>query len=196
MRPYAERPGRLLRQVTADVLALGWLVAVVQVGLAARELLLGLRSPASGLTSAGTSIGEAFAAAAGTASRVPFVGNELAAALGGGTAAGRSLAEVGQQQYETVATVAGGTAALIVLVGVLPLLLGWLPLRLRYARAAGAAAACRHGGLDLLALRALARAPVRALGTDAAAGWRAGDPAVLHRLASMELRRLGLRAAR
>ncbi|MGQ0483311.1 MAG: hypothetical protein ACT4O0_20085 [Pseudonocardia sp.] len=199
MRPYAERPGRLSLQVLADLLALGWLATLLCLGDAARGLLLRLQVPASGLTDAGNSIGEAFASAAGTATRVPFVGDELAAALDGGRAAGASLAAVGQRQFETIATLATGTAALIVLLGVLPLLLGWLPLRLRYARAAGAAVSCRDGGTDLLALRALTGLPMRrlrAVSDNPASGWRESDPAVLSGLAALELRRLGLRAPR
>ena len=52
-------------------------------------------------------------------------------------------------------------------------------------------------GRDLLALRALARQPLRRLvtmGPDLANGWRDGDPATLDALAALELRSLGLRS--
>jgi hypothetical protein len=88
---------------------------------------------------------------------------------------------------------------LVAMVGVLPALVIWLPLRIRYARLAGAAVACRERDADLLALRALTSVPVRRLRTvtdDPASSWRRGDPDVVRALAALELRRLGLRAPR
>ena len=199
MRPYAERPARVARQLLADVLALGWLTGF---GFAAEQghaLMLRLQAPATGLTNAGTSISDAFADAARTAAKVPFVGAQLAAALDSGRAAGQSLAGVGEGQLSTIASLATGTAVLVAMVGTLPVLVLWLPLRVRYARLAGAAVACRERNPDLLALRALTSVPVRrlrAVTEDPASGWRRNDPDVVRALAALELRRLGLRAPR
>ncbi|MGQ0576816.1 MAG: hypothetical protein ACT4RN_21835 [Pseudonocardia sp.] len=76
-------------------------------------------------------------------------------------------------------------------------MIGWLVLRLRYARRARAALAVRAIDADLLALRALARMDLRrlrAVAPDPAAAWRRDDRDVVHRLAALELRSLGLRA--
>lgn len=197
MRFYAERPGRAARQLLADLIALGWLAGVGWMAEQSRELMLQLRTPATGLTTAGTDIADAFAAAARTAVKVPFVGNQLAAALDTGRAAGQSLAGVGEQQLTTISMLATGTAGLVLLTGVMPALLLWLPLRIRYARLAGSAVASRERDLDLLALRALTGTSVRrlrAVTEDPASGWRRGDPEVVRKLAAVELRRLGLRA--
>ena len=199
MKLYAERPARLARQLLADLLALGWLAGVGRVAEGARELMLKLRAPATGLSQAGAGISDAFASAARTAAKVPFVGDQLAAALDTGRAAGQSLVGLGEQQYSTVTMLAAGTAALVALAGATPVLLTWLPLRVHYARTAGAAAATRERDLELLALRALTRSPVhrlRAVSEAPADAWRRGDPEVIRRLASVELRRLGLRAPR
>jgi hypothetical protein len=197
MRPYAELPGRLARQLLADVLALGWLAGFGWLAYQARELVLRLRRPASGLVDAGSAVGDAFAGAAGTAARVPLIGEQLAGALRAGESAGRSLTGSGHQQLELLGTVAAWIAVLIAVIGVLPPLTLWMPPRLHYARAAGAAVACRESDADLLALRALTRVPVRRLRTvadDPAVAWRRADPEVLRRLAALELRRLGLRS--
>jgi hypothetical protein len=53
-----------------------------------------------------------------------------------------------------------------------------------------------EGGSELLALRALATAPLRrlaSLDSDVVSGWRTGDPVTIESLAALELRRLGLR---
>jgi hypothetical protein len=199
MKLYAERPGRVARQLLADLLGLAWLAGFGWAAAGARELMLRLQVPANSLTNAGTSIGDAFATAARTAAKVPFVGAQLAAALDTGRAAGQSLAGVGEQQLTTIAELATGTAVLVALVGALPALVLWLPLRIRYARLAGAAVACRERNADLLALRALTAVSVRrlrAVTEDPASGWRRNDPDVVRRLAALELRRLGLRALR
>lgn len=196
MRIYAERPGRILLQLLADALAVGWIVAWVVVARAAHDLILQLQAPARALAGAGESIEGAFDEAARTAGGVPFVGDDLARALGTGTGAGESLAAAGREQVETIATVAFGTAVGIVLLASMPVLLAWLPLRIRYARAARSAVAVRSADSDLLALRAMARLPVRrllAVAPDPAAAWRRDDRDVIRGLAALELRSLGLR---
>lgn len=197
MRWYAERPGRLALQLVVDLLAVAWVVVAVLVGVATRAAVLALQGPARTLSDAGGRIRDAFAGASGTASGVPFVGDDLARALTPGVDAGAGLAQSGQDYGDAIGTLATAAGVLVPLALLLPVLLAWLPLRLRYARRAGAAAAARSGSPDLLALRALARAPVRTLrdvSPDPAADWRAGDPAVTRRLASLELESLGLRS--
>jgi hypothetical protein len=92
--------------------------------------------------------------------------------------------------------------ALLLLVGpVLVVLLGWLPLRVRWIRRATAAVGLRDGnaGRDLLALRALANQPLRRLtriDPDPVGAWRDGDRSTVNALAALELRRLGVRLAK
>lgn len=198
MRPYAERPARALAQLLTDLLVIVWVVLVVQVALAARALIDTLQGPGRTLTDAGGAIRGAFDDAARTASGVPFVGEDLARALGGGTAAGDSLAAAGREQVETVATAAVGAAWGIVLLFALPVVLVWLVHRVRWIRAAGSARAARAVDTDLLALRAITHQPVRALlavSPDPAAAWRRDDREVVARLAGLELRSLGLHSA-
>ncbi|MGE3289572.1 MAG: hypothetical protein AB7J32_26215 [Pseudonocardia sp.] len=197
MRFYAETPVRVTLQVLADVLVLVWVYLCVTGALAARDVLLTLQRPAETLTGAGEGIRDAFTSAAGTAAGIPFVGDELASALGHGTAAGTSLADAGTQTAETVATVATSTAVGLVAVFALPVVVVWLALRVRYARLATAAVAVREADTDLLALRALAGVRVArllAVSPDPASAWRRDDRDVVRALAALELRRLGLRA--
>lgn len=197
MRWYAERPERVARQLVADLVALLWTVLAVVAGVAVREGLNALRGPGDALVGAGGQVTDSFTGIAGAVSGVPFVGGDLARALGPAVGAGTRLADAGQEFGDTVATVANWAGVLLPLLLLLPVLLGWLPLRLRYARRAGAAVDARGVAPELLAVRALARVPVARLtriAPDPAAAWRSGDPDVVRRLAALELADLGLRA--
>jgi hypothetical protein len=198
MRFYAERPLRLFLQLFADVFVVGWVILVVVVAQAAYDLVQRLQKPAQALVDAGDAVRGAFESAAGTAASVPFVGEDLARALGTGTGAGTSLADAGREQIQAVGIVATGVAVGIVVLAAVPVVLVWLTLRVRYARAAGSAVAVRSVDSDLLALRAMTHMPVRTLLTvsdDPASAWRRDDREVVHGLAELELRSLGLRGA-
>lgn len=199
MRIYAERPGRALLQLLADVAVVVWVVVVVQFAQAARDVVLQLQDPARRLTGAGDAIRGAFDDAASTATRVPFVGDDLARALGTGSTAGDSLASSGRELAATAATAGSAVAAAIVVLGVLPVVAVWLALRVRWVRTAASARAARAADPDLLALRALVRRPTRrllAVTPEPGAAWRAGDPAATAALAAVELEALGLRPVR
>ena len=197
MRLYAERPGRLGRQLLADLLAVVWIVLAVLAGLAARDGLLALQGPGRALAEAGARFGDAFADAADAVRGIPLIGGELARALTPATGTGTDLVRTGEAYTDAVASVAAWAGVLVPLVATVPVLLGWLPLRLAYARRAGAAVLAREQAPDLLALRALGRVPVHrlvAVAPDPAAAWRQGDPTVVRRLAALELSDLGLHA--
>jgi hypothetical protein len=205
MRFYAERPVRLALQVLTDVLVVAWVVLCVLVARASHAVVLRLGDPGVGMARAGESMRTAFDDAASTASNIPLIGEDLARALLSGSDAGNTLVNTGEQQVETIQTMATGTATSVVLVGALPVVLVWLLFRIRYARRASSAVLIRQTDTDLLALRALTHLPVRQLlaataARDPAAGppldpasaWRAGDRLTMYRLAELELRSLGL----
>lgn len=199
MRLYAERPVRVARQLLADLLVIAWVVGVVLLAQAAYALVEGLAGPAQGLADAGDRVSGTFDGAARASAGVPFVGAELARALGAGTDAGSAMAAAGRDQIAAIHQVAQGAAIGIVLLMALPVVIVWLVVRLRYAREATATVAVRAAGPDLLALRALTRHPAQRLLTvcpDPARAWRDEDPVALHALAALELRALGLRAPR
>ncbi len=196
MRIYAEQRGRAVRQVLADVLMIIWVVLVVETTRAAFTLIARLQGPGQGLKGAGAAVHDAFLHAAGTAAKAPVIGDGLASAFNTGARAGNSLTSSGQAFTDTVSTLAWGTAVAMVLIGVLPPVLVWLTLRIRWIAAARSALAVRAVDIDLLALRALTRRPMQQLldlCPNPAAAWRRDDQAVLRKLAALELRMLGLR---
>jgi hypothetical protein len=199
MRIYAERPGRALLQLLADAAVVVWIYVVVQVAQAARDVVLQLQGPAQRLTGAGDAISGAFDNAAATASGVPFVGDDLARALGTGSTAGDSLSSSGRELGAAATTAGTAVEVAILLLGVLPVVVVWLTLRVRWVRAAASARTARAADPDLLALQALTRRPTRrllAVTPEPGAAWRSGDPATVAALAAVELDALGLRSIR
>jgi hypothetical protein len=194
MRIYAERPGRVVLQVLADLAVLAWVVLVVVLARAAQAAILMVDVLARRLTGAGDSISRSFDAAARTASGVPIVGGDLSRALGSVTDTGDSLASSGRDLGGIVASTGFAVAVAIGVVGVVPVVAVWLVLRLRWVLAA------RSAGLadpDLLALQALTRRPtatLRRVAPDPAAAWRRGDETVVAALAAVERAALGLRS--
>ncbi|MGW4210202.1 hypothetical protein ACWEIJ_19595 [Lentzea sp. NPDC004789] len=196
MKWYADRPGRLTRQLIADLLAVAWVAVWIWVATTAHDWVLELRAPGDGLVNAGGDIRDAFTNAASKAKGVPFVGNDLAGALGNGTKAGETLIGVGNTQIGVVQDTAFWLAVALIAIPVLFLLITWLPLRLRYALRAGTTAKLRDKP-DLLALRALTGLKPRELAKfpgDPAVGWRTGDTDVIDELAKRQLAALGVRA--
>ncbi|MGY1696633.1 hypothetical protein ACI780_17170 [Geodermatophilus sp. SYSU D00814] len=199
MRLYASRPDRRLGQVLADAGMLAWLVLWVLVARAVHGAVLVLAEPGRAVEDLGTSVADSMGSAASAAEDVPVVGDELAEPLGSlGDAAG-SVSGAGQAAQDAVATLASVLAVVLVVLPVGWLLLRWLPWRLRWVREASAASQILRAAdpdLELLAARAVATAPLprlAALPPGTGEAWRAGDPAAVRLLASLEAGRLGLR---
>jgi hypothetical protein len=197
---YADRAPTAIRQLVTDVFVLAWVYAWLRAALWVHDLIEKLAVPGQQLEDSGTGIADNLADVGGKIGRVPVVGDELTSPFNNAAGAARSLAGVGQQQQDVVADL-----AVAITVGLLVFPLGlvflvWLPLRVRFIRRAGAAAALRASpaGRDLLALRALANQPLGELTRihpDVAEAWRRGDDATVDALAALELRSLGLRPA-
>ena len=198
MHPYAQHPAVRLRQVTADLGVLAWVVLWVLVARTVHAAVLVLAEPGRAVEDLGRSVAGNMNSAADAAERVPVVGDELATPFGSLADASGAVSGAGQSAQDAVGTLAMVLAVVLVLLPVGWLLLRWLPWRLRYAREAGAARRLLAGtpDLEILAARALATAPLprlAALPEGTGAAWHAGDPAAVRALASLELGRLGLR---
>ncbi len=197
MRIYAELRGRAARQVLADVLVIAWVVLIVGIARAAWLLVVRLEGFAQRLSGVGEAIHGTFVDAARSAAKLPVVGGGLARAFGPGARAGDSLVSSGRELSDTISAFAFGAAAAIVLIGVVPVVLVWLTLRVRWVLAARSALAVRAVDTDLLALRALTRQPAQRLLSvcpDPTTAWRRQERAALDRLAALELATLGLRS--
>ncbi|WP_328466494.1 hypothetical protein OHA21_46405 [Actinoplanes sp. NBC_00393] len=201
MKLYADRVPVALRQLITDLLVVVWVYLWIRVALWIHDLVLKLAVPGQKLEGAGNGIADNLADAGGKVDDVPVVGDELTEPFTRAADAARALADAGREQQEFVDQMALILPLMAIAVPLALVLFVWLPLRLRWIRRAGVAAAVRTdpAGRDLLALRALAGRPLNELarlGPDIAQSWRAGDPEAVDALAELELRRLGLRGRR
>jgi hypothetical protein len=195
---YADRLPRAIRQLLTDIVVLLWVYGWVRVALWLHDLVEKLAVPGRELEGAGTAIGTNLTEIGGRIGRVPLVGDQLTAPFTRAAQAAGSVAAAGRDQQAFV-----GRLALVLAIGLVAfpiglVLFGWLPLRVRWMRRAGAASrvARTPAGDDLLALRALATRPLTrlaALGPDVAESWRRGDRSTVAALAELELRDLGVR---
>ncbi|WP_431947841.1 hypothetical protein [Micromonospora marina] len=201
MKIYADRFPTAVRQFLTDLLVVVWVYAAIRFALWLHDLVEKLAVPGQKLEGAGGGLADNLADAGGKVGRVPIVGDELTAPFTRAAEAARSVAEAGRDQQELVGQLALGLTIAVLVFPLGLVLFGWLPLRLRWMRRAGAAKALAGApaGRDLLALRALAGQPLSKLSRiapDVAEAWRRGDDATVDALAALELRELGLRGGR
>ncbi|GAA3773084.1 hypothetical protein GCM10022225_70740 [Plantactinospora mayteni] len=200
MRIYADRFPTAARQLLADLLVVAWIYLWIRAAIWMHDLVQKLAVPGQKLEGAGGGLADNLADASGKVGRVPVVGDDLTSPFEKAAGAARAMAEAGRDQQELVGELALALSLALLVFPLGVVLLGWLPLRVRWMRRAGAARALRSApaGRDLLALRALANQPIRTLtriDPDVAQAWRRGDAKAVDALAALELRALGLRPA-
>ncbi|MFU8851915.1 hypothetical protein ACNAW0_13160 [Micromonospora sp. SL1-18] len=201
MKIYADRFPTALRQLLTDLLVVVWVYVAIRFALWLHDMIEKLAVPGQKLEGAGGGLADNLADAGGKVGRVPLVGDELTAPFARAAEAARTVAQAGHDQQELVGQLALGLGIAVLVLPLGLVLFGWLPLRLRWMRRAGAAQALANApaGRDLLALRALAGQPLGRLARiapDVAEAWRRGDDTTVDALAALELRRLGLKAGR
>lgn len=196
--PYAQAPRRRALQIVGDLLLLAWLYLWVRAGQAVNEATLALAEPGRRLDAGASDVATSLAEAGGTAARVPLVGDELQGPFVSAGEAATAIADAGRRQVEVVGDLALLLGLVVTAIPVLIALLGYVPLRVRFARRAGVARRFvdADADLELFALRAMANQPMHRLARvsdDPVAAWRSGDRAVVRALATLELRDAGLR---
>jgi hypothetical protein len=198
MKLYADTPARRTRQVTGDVVALGWVLLWIWLALELRERILKLAAPGRALERAGTSFTGGLNEAGDKVGGLPVVGDDVAGAFRRAGGAGTSVAEAGRSQQDAVGQLGWVLPSLVFLLAVGIVLARWLPGRIAWTREAGAASRLLSGpdATEVFATRAVVRLPtttLAALPTGTITAWRAGDPDAAATLAALELKTLGLR---
>lgn len=198
MKLYASSPGRATAQLTGDVLLVVWVYVMVRLGQLVHSATMQLAEPGRRIEGAGRDLGKGLAGAADRLSGLPVVGDDVRQPLDDASRATGAIVRAGQEQQTAVAHLAMLLGVLIAIIPILLAVLGWVPFRVRFVRRASAAQRFIDAApdLDLFALRAMANQPMQVLARisdDPAGAWRRGDAAVIRSLATVELRRVGLR---
>jgi hypothetical protein len=197
MQLYSASPLVRSRQLLGDAVALAGILASAVLGSTVGLAIAGLARFGRSVEEAGTGLQRSMSDAASTLAGVPLLGSAVSAPFRDASGVGASLVASGQDQQRMVTTLAVVAGFVVALVPIAVVLAVWLRRRLAFVRRARRASALVGvpGGLDLLALRALASAPaqrVAAATPDAVGGWRRGDPGAVRALADLELRAAGV----
>jgi hypothetical protein len=198
MKLYADTPTRRTRQLLADAFIVLWVGLWVYAGRQVHDLVTSLRSPADSITSAGQSVNDSLTGAGEQAGQIPLVGDQLRTWLTQAAGSGTTLRDAGASMADTIDRLALGLGLATALAPISIVVAVWLYVRIGFVRTARQSQRFIDAGedLDLFALRAMARQPMRALAKvsdDPAGAWRRQDRAVIRELALLELRDQGLR---
>jgi hypothetical protein len=159
---YAERFPTAVRQLLTDLLVVAFVYLSIRAAMWVHDLIQKLAVPGQKLEGAGSGLADNLADAGGKVGRVPVVGDDLTAPFDRAADAARAVADAGREQQSIIGDLALIVSLALLVIPLALVLLGWLPLRLRWIRRATAAAGLRGApaGRDLLALRALATQPL------------------------------------
>ncbi|WP_425309542.1 hypothetical protein AADG42_12510 [Ammonicoccus fulvus] len=197
MALYARPSRTRRRQVTADLLVLGWTILWALVGVEVWRRVMAAAEPARRVAESVTRMQNDLASASGDVGGIPVAGEQLRRPFDSAAGSMRPIVEASQDQVRTLEQLAVLLGLLAFILPVALVLTGWLPVRLRFVRRSREVTRLLDSGadLDLLALRALATQPVRTLARidpDPLGQWRAGHWATIVRLADLELAEAGV----
>jgi len=198
MKLYADLPGRRTMQLLADLAMVAWVCVWAWVGRLVHDSTKRLADPGRTLQRAGTGFRDQMRSAGDAVRDVPLVGERIATPFRQAGGAGTSIEQAGTDLVDSVGRLADLLGWVTALVPIVVVGLVWGLLRGRFVRRASAAQRFidDSADLDLFALRAMARQPMRRLASvsaDPAGAWRRGDQATIRSLALLELRDCGLR---
>ena len=198
MKMYSDFPVARSGQIIADLASVAAIVLFVSLGVATHALVVTFADLGRQLEGAGSGFQQTMTDAADRLGDVPLIGSGIRGPFDSASDAGGLLQEAGRSQQAAVEQAAVLIGLTVALVPIALLVRYWLLRRIAFARRASEAAALSRipGGVDLLALRALAtRTPTALLrvADDPAGAWRAGDEPALQALAALALRDAGVR---
>lgn len=200
MKLYSDYRGHRARQITFDVFAILNISMWVWLGWWLYSLVMKLQAFGRQMESAGGGFRRTMTNIGDDLGGVWLIGESIRVPFDAASGAGAELERAGVAQQEAVHDLALGMGIGIAVVPVVTVLIFWLVPRIRFAVKAAKAKAMlsQENSVDLLALRALTSQKLSALAAidaDPAGAWRRRDDAVLTALASLELRKSGVRLA-
>lgn len=196
--PYATTPGRLLRQLTSDVVVVLWTTIWVFVGLAVHSAVATIAEVGRQVNGGATGVAGNLNSAGDSVDDVPLVGDALSKPLRAASDAALDIAGAGSNLNSTATWLAVVLGIAVAAPPILFVAMPWLVLRVRFFRRKWTAVtlAATPAGEQLLALRALANRPLAklaAVSIDPVGAWRRDDEIAIRGLANLELRSAGIR---
>jgi len=194
---YADSPRRRMAQILGDLVFVAFCVASVWVSLQIYDHLMAFQEPSSNIGQSGDDLAGSLKDAGDAITGIPLVPDSAGDALKDGAVASSTMSDAGSTSAEAIPGLARWLAIGLGSMAVLLACAVHLPGRVRFVREAtsGLKYVAGHEDVDIFALRALARQPLKALvdlSDDPAGDWREGDPDIVTRLAFLELRSCGL----
>jgi len=194
---YADLPSRRTTQLVGDLLLILWVVLWIWLATRVHDATEQLAIPGRRIDTSAGDLGARLRDAADSVDDLPVVGDDASRPLNGAGDAAEQLARAGRAQVDAVDTLAFWLAMTTALVPILLVLAFYLPRRVRFVRraTAGQRLIDSAADLDLFALRALTHQPLHVLARisdDPAGRWREREPAVVRRLALLDLADAGL----
>lgn len=188
----------MLRQLSADLFMVGWVVLWWLAGRATQRTVDAIATPARSARDTAGQLADQMREAAEQTGRIPAVGDEVRRPFDGAAASLQEVIAAADEQITSIERAALLLGWLVFLIPVALLVVIWLPARVRFYLRARAAQQFLDGpaDLDLFALRAMVAQPMHVLAKisdDPVSAWRRGDREVIHALATVELRRNGMR---
>jgi hypothetical protein len=195
MKVYAERPLRVLVQVIGDLLLIAWVGGWVWLGIAFHDRLDALRRPTQQVGEASRDLADSLSGTGEQLRGIQLIGELLAAPFDAIVGSTRQLIDASASSDQAIARLADLSIVVTTFFPVVFAVAVWAVLRGRWMRQATAAARLRRSGHGdgLLAAQALLTARLDQLAPLAHHGNPLDDPISRRRLASYQLRRLGLR---
>jgi hypothetical protein len=195
---YSRAGWRRARQVSGDLWLVLWTALWIWIAVRLHELIMGLAAPGLAVADGAANLAGTMDDAQASAGQLPLVGSVLGAPFGAVGDASRSLEAAGLATADAVSKVALFASISLAVLAFASFAAFWLPIRIAFIRKAASVNRIvqQENALDLLALRALVRQPLRVvagLGPDVAGAWRAGDQGAIRALADLELRADGVR---
>lgn len=198
MRPYADIPSRRILQIMADALAILAIALFIRIGMWVHDRIAAFAVWGARVEGAGETLSDSLTNIGDTLSGVPLIGGLIASPFSNASNAAGELQQVGAEMQAQISSLALTVGLAVAVSPILVVLLLWLVPRLRFAVRAARVhkVASTPAGLDLLALRALASAPIQDLqriSPHVAEAWRVRDPATIRALAGLALEQSGVK---
>jgi hypothetical protein len=182
----------------ADVLAILAITLFIRIGMSVHDKIASFAIWGERIEDAGNTLSDSLTNIGDTLSGVPLIGNLIANPFNNASNAAGELQQVGADMQAQISAVALTVGLVVAISPIIVVLLLWLIPRLRFAVRAARVhkVAASPAGLDLLALRALASAPIQDLqriSPHVAEAWRVRDPATIRALAGLALEQSGVK---